>query len=92
MPPSKATPAARAKFDAATAKLVADMEEFVRTVKRLHYRVHSVAWNHRPIYHANGHRKQWSVTLFGDAGLASRENPVPPVEYVRPARPRKPRK
>lgn len=74
-------------YKIALAKLVDDMEAFAEVARRNSFKVHSLAWNHLKIYRTNGHKRRWSVTLFGDSGPTSRENPVPPVVYVRPPRP-----
>lgn len=79
-------------YDVALRKLQEDMESFVEIAKRNGFKVHSLAWNCRPIYHANGHRRKWSVTLLGVYGQSSRENLLPPVVYNRPPRPSRFRK
>lgn len=71
-------------YEAARAKLLDDIDAFVKVAQRNRYLIHSLGWNHKAIYPTeDGERRQWSITLMGPEGSFSRENPVPPVVYTR---------
>lgn len=73
-------------YKAALLKLADELEAFVEVARRNGRKIHSIGWNHRPIYRTNGHKRRLSITVMGPEGSNSRENPPPPVEHVRKPR------